>query len=278
MARSSAEEEEEMGNGESGQNEESQSHPFLWIWSCCVEDSPCNELPSLFDSRMEESQSNLRSLRDKDSLFDLVPNTVFDERECYPQAHDDDIHTLVWQSPENGEFITGSKDNTLKAWKINQQGKIAFHTSLRSSGNYTSWITALICPSREEVLYGARDGTVALLTKSQHPRSIFQYNYAPSDSEKEERTKRNVNGKIGNGSQSKVNSRPICKILNQARVTTLCNLNHFDGLSQYALIGKPKEMICIEKHEDCTLTQAWKANIHSNDWVSKTSFPLIDFI
>jgi WD40 repeat protein len=223
---------------------------------------------SFLGSRMDQPQSNLPS---RSISRNFSHQTIFDQREYFPQAHDDDIHSAVWQSLENGQFITGSKDNTLKSWTMSEHGKISFDKLLRPSGDYTSWITALTCPSRDQILYGARDGTVALLTESHHRPSIFKFkeNYSPSDSGKQGTTKRNgANG---------TNSRPICKILNQARVTTLCDLNNFDGLSHYALIGKPKEMICLEKHQDCTLTQTWKANIHTNDWVRRNiSFPSPD--
>jgi WD40 repeat protein len=88
---------------------------------------------------MEQPQSNPPS---RNLSRDSPQQLVFGEREFFSQAHDDDIHSAVWQHPENGEFITGSKDNTLKAWTMDEHGKITFRNLLRSSGNYTSWITA----------------------------------------------------------------------------------------------------------------------------------------
>ena len=154
----------------------------------------------------------------------------------YYQAHSDDIHAAVWHSP--GVFMSGSKDNTLKIWDVNERGEIRPLDNLRRTGDYLSWITALTVNSIGEVLYGTRDGEIGSIS----PENQIQLQL----------------DQVGKGGV-------ICKERNMRRVTTVYSMHHHnDRFANLALIGRPQELICADSHD---LSLKWRAKMHVNDWV-----------
>lgn len=150
-------------------------------------------------------------------------------------AHNDDIHAAVWR--DSGHFISGSKDNTLKTWNIDEFGKIAHLNTIKEHGDYTSWITALTVNS-EGVFYGTRDGNVGTISPGQH-RDVHL-------------------DRLEAGG-------PICKSRNEQRVTAIYSMRDFDlSYGDTGLIGRPKELICIDS---ATLNVKWRSTMHVNDWV-----------
>jgi WD40 repeat protein len=71
-------------------------------------------------------------------------------------VHADDIHALL--PLPNGTFISGSKDNALKQWRMN--GDFVKNVYTNQTGNYASWITALSTMGDRYWLSGTRDGFV----------------------------------------------------------------------------------------------------------------------
>ncbi len=73
-------------------------------------------------------------------------------------AHADDIHGMI--SLGNHQFVTGSKDGSLKIW--NDQGKLVTDVWKPPEIDYTKWITALANVDENRWMSGSRDGNVIL--------------------------------------------------------------------------------------------------------------------
>eukprot|EP01038_Epipyxis_sp_PR26KG_P007938 gene7938-10771_t len=175
-------------------------------------------------------------------------------------AHYDDIHGMVWMQPR--QFVSGSKDNTLKVWGINNIGEITFDSRLRNAGNYTSWITALGKVNDEELIFGTRDGKLSMISTSKDVNCSLELD----ECQKQNQTGVSYNN---HGYQNRNKNGSICKTRNQSRVTTLYALSNFEPhLSSYVMVGRPKELLCVDISDPMAGFEIkWKENLHSNDWV-----------
>ena len=191
-----------------------------------------------------------------------VQEDLATRRNC---AHDDDIHAMLWTKTSHGmssrNFITGSKDNTVRVWNLNHAShKIEFRAQIREKRlSYDSWITALtpIC-TNHHFLYGTRDGMLGLIDEEQD---------------------------VGTFSLPKPKVKAKCKTKNQDRVTTLYSLQEYDrDLDSFVWIGKPKSIICAQieignnfdqidtksehkAYNPNSFNILYEENVHSNDWV-----------
>ena len=167
----------------------------------------------------------------------------FSRKFLYHPAHSDDIHALEWLSP--GKFISGSKDNLVKIWNINEQGNVNEELTFRESGDYSSWITALSVGKASEAFYGTRDGLLGQVVDgefSEHP--LHSRGFKTS----------------------------ICKNRNKTRVTTLYHMANapdvaVNPVSDLLLIGTQKSILCWNP---TTNRLSWKQDLHVNDWVSQS--------
>lgn len=167
----------------------------------------------------------------------------------YPRCHNDDIHSLGWQT-EREVFYSGSKDASVKLWQVTAADEIeAYQILSPAQKDHTKWITAMTALNANGLLFGSRNGVLSKVfweTEDGAMSHLPLSRVAPSA------------------------QQPKCKQANMDRITTVYSLFAFDQgasvLSNLALVGRPKELFCVNINEDIQLQ--WSQRLHSNDWVS----------
>lgn len=178
----------------------------------------------------------MQSVEDLASRFQNmgIANTDASPTLIIKNAHRDDIHGFLSVAP--GIFASGSKDNTVKLWDINNRSQ---QTLTSQEKGYKYWVTALAKVSDDTFASGTRDGAITIWDLDGKERLSFVYK--PSKSSKDE---------------------TICKDRNKQRIN--CISRNVFGEPNTFFTGTPR-FIQLWDATTGKIQKYWKA--HANDWV-----------